>query len=148
QGKTRGFGANWLHQAVANGFGGLAIDPAKGEIGDELEKVLDESQIVRINIAKNPISLDWCETAHSEMARNRLANTMISFFNSNADDAGVQTQRYIRAMVLGMQGNKLSEVIKMMNDMKYLKDCVDRMPDGSHKATLEQLMNYTDARRM
>lgn len=148
QGKTRGFGANWIHQAVQNGFGGLAIDPAKGEIGDELESVLPADQVHRINIAKTPISLDWCETERSEMARNRLANTMISFFNSNTDDAGVQTQRYIRACVMGMQGSKLDEMIRMMNDMDYLQECVDQMPDGFHKGTLVELINYSDSRRM
>lgn len=148
QGKTRGFGANWLHQAVKNGFGGLVIDPAKGEIGDELESVLDQDQIIRINIAKTPISLDWCETSYNEMARNRLANTMISFFNTNSDDAGVQTQRYIRAMVMGMQGNKLSEVIQMMNDVKYLGECVEKMTPGFHRGTLEELIDYSEGRRM
>lgn len=148
QGKTKGFGANWLYQAVKNGFGGLAIDPAKGEIGDELAAVLDEDEFIRINIAQNPICLDWCETKHSELARGRLANTMISFFNSNADDAGVQTQRYIRAMVMGIQGNKLDELIRMMNDMAYLQKCVEKMPPGFHRATLEELINYSDARRM
>lgn len=148
QGKTKGFGANWLYQAVQNGFGGLAIDPAKGEIGNELESVLLPDQIYRINIAETPICLDWCETKYSPMARNRLANTMISFFNSNGDDAGVQTQRYIRACVMGMQGSKLDEMIKMMNDMKYLQSCVDLMPEGFHRATLEELIGYSDGRRM
>jgi hypothetical protein len=148
QGKTKGFGANWLYQSVQNGFGGLAIDPAKGEIGDELQTVLDESQIYRINIAKNPICLDWCETEHSPMARNRLANTMISFFNSNGDDAGVQTQRYIRACVMGMRGSKLGEIVQMMNDMDYLQTCVDLMPDGFHKGTLQELIAYGEGRRM
>jgi hypothetical protein len=148
QGKTKGFGANWLYQAVQNGFGGLAIDPAKGEIGNELESVLDDDQIIRINVFETPISLDWCECEYSDLARNRLANTMISFFNSNSDDAGVQTQRYIRAMVMGMQGSKLKEMIRMMNDMKYLAECAQAMPEGIHRATLEELIEYSDGRRM
>jgi hypothetical protein len=148
QGKTKGFGANWLYQAVQNGFGGLAIDPAKGEIGNELESVLDDDQIIRINVFETPISLDWCECEYSDLARNRLANTMISFFNSNSDDAGVQTQRYIRAMVMGMQGSKLKEMIKMMNDMKYLGQCAEKMPEGIHRSTLEELIEYSDGRRM
>jgi hypothetical protein len=148
QGKTKGFGANWLYQSVQNGFGGLAIDPAKGEIGDELESVLGADQIHRINIAKHPICLDWCETLYSPLARNRLANTVISFFNQNGDDAGVQTARFIRACVMGMQGSKLSEIIQMMNDMAYLQTCVDLMPDGFHKGSLVELINYSEGRRM
>ncbi|AYP68781.1 AAA-like domain protein [Bacillus phage vB_BpsM-61] len=148
QGKTKGFGANWLHQAVKNGFGGLVIDPAKGEIGDELQKVLDDDEIIRINIAKDPISLDWCETSYNRLAKNRLANTMISFFNSNSDDAGVQTQRYIRSMVMGMQTTKLSEMIRMMNDMDYLSSCIKKMNDPFHKGTLMELVKYTEGRRM
>lgn len=148
QGKTKGFGANWMYQAIKNGFGGLVIDPAKGEIGKELASVLDESKIYRINVSETPICLDWCEVEQSPHARNRLANTMISFFNTSADDAGAQTQRYIRAMVLGMQGNKLTEIVRMMNDMAYLTECVDRMADGFHKATLQELLQYTDGRRI
>jgi len=148
QGKTKGFGANWIYQAVKNGFGGLAIDPAKGEIGNELESVLDADQIIRINVFETPISLDWCECEYSDLARNRLANTMISFFNSNSDDAGFQTQRYIRALVMGMNGSKLKEMIKMLNDMEYLELCTKSMPEGIHRSTLEELINYSDGRRM
>jgi hypothetical protein len=38
-GKTCGFGANLAYEAVKNGMAAVVIDPAKGQIGDELEKV-------------------------------------------------------------------------------------------------------------
>jgi hypothetical protein len=35
-GKTKGYAANFMVEAVRNGFGALAIDPAKGEIYQEV----------------------------------------------------------------------------------------------------------------
>lgn len=148
QGKTKGYGANLIFQAVQNGFGGIIFDPAKGEVGDELEKVLGPDKIIRINVATTPISLDWCEVSRSKHARNRMANTIISFFNTNGDDAGAQTTRFIRALVMAMQTEKLSEIIKMVYDPKYLQEVVTTMPEGIHRSTIEELNDYSDGRRM
>src|SRR5699024_3077642 len=81
-GKTKGFGANWMAESVKNGFGALAIDPAKGEIGDEVQTALPSDKFERIRLGEVPISLDWCEVKHSSRAKNRLANTIIGFFNT------------------------------------------------------------------
>jgi hypothetical protein len=39
-GKTKGYAANFMVEAVRNGFGALAIDPAKGEIYQEVASVI------------------------------------------------------------------------------------------------------------
>lgn len=145
QGKTKGYGANKIVQAVLNGFGGLCIDPAKGELGNEIASALPPEKIVRINLGKTPIAIDWRETNHAERGRNRLANTVLGFFGT--DDTGGQTTRFLRAAVFGMQTSNLKELLTMFEDSKYLKECIDLMPEGIHKATLNNLLEYGDGRR-
>jgi hypothetical protein len=140
-GKTRGFGANWIVESVNNGYGALAIDPAKGEIGDEVTAALPADKIKRIRLGEMPVSLDWCEVNHSSRARNRLANTIIGFFNSATDEAGAQTSRYIRAAVMAMQTGRLSEIMRIFEDGEYRESIVDQMNDSIHKMTLK---DYTD----
>lgn len=146
-GKTRGFGANFMYQAVLNGFGALCIDPAKGEIGDELESKLPADKIVRIRIGEKPISLDWREVKHSVKARSRLANTILSFFADSTDEAGAQTSRYLRAAIMAMRGDKLSEVLSILEDKKEREEALKRLSPGIHKTTLEDLHNHSDGRR-
>jgi len=139
QGKTKGFAANWMVEAVRNDFGALAIDPAKGEIGNEIERVLPSEKVIRIKLGQIPIALDWCEVKYSPKAKNRLANIILSFFNSAADEAGAQTARYIRAAVMGMQTSKLSEIVRILEDDEYREEVIDTMPGRMYRSTLESL---------
>lgn len=145
QGKTKGFGANKIVQAVKNGFGAICLDPAKGEMGDEIEKSLPPEKIIRINIGETPIAIDWRETKHAIRSRNRLANTIIGFFDD--DDTGGQTTRFLRASVFGMQSANIKELMTMWEDTEYLEDCINKMPDSIHKTTLISLKGYSDGRR-
>lgn len=146
-GKTRGFGANWMVQSVLNGFGSLAVDPAKGEIGDEVEAAIPNDKVVRIQLGEKPFSLDFCEVAHSPRAKNRLANSIISFFNTATDEAGSQTARYIRAAVMSMRTGKLSEIMRILEDEEYLSDVILDMKDSIHKTTLQNFSKESDARK-
>jgi len=146
-GKTKGFGANFAVEAVVNGFGALVIDPAKKEMGDEIVKALEPGQVIRIDLSKQPISLDWCEVKYSSRAKNRLANTMITFFNTATDDAGPQTERYLRAAVMAMQTGKLSEIMRIFEDEVYRKKIVKKLPDGLNKMTLESFGKESESRQ-
>lgn len=146
-GKTKGFGANWMVQSVLNGYGALAIDPAKGEIGDEVEAALPKDKVVRIRLGEKPFSLDFCEVAHSPRAKNRLANSIISFFNTAADEAGGQTARYIRAAVIAMRTGKLAEIMNIFEDEEYLSEVILDMKDSIHKSTLQSFAKESDARK-
>lgn len=146
-GKTMGYGANFACQSVLNNFGCLVIDPAKGEMGDEIRAGLPADKVHRITLGTMPMSLDWCEVKHSPRAKNRLANTILSFFNTQTEEAGAQTARYLRAVVLAMQTGKLSEIIRILEDEKYRKELLEKMPDGINKITLESLGDMSDARK-
>lgn len=146
-GKTKGYGANFMVEAVNNGFGAVSIDPAKGEIGDEVEKVLPPEKVVRIRLGDVPISLDWREVERSRKAKNRLANTIIGFFNSTDMEAGAQTSRYLRAAVMGMKTGKLSEILSIFEDVEYLQTIINDMPDSIHKTTLQSFSSESDARK-
>lgn len=147
-GKTRGYGANLMVEAVRNGFGALSIDPAKGEIGNEVAAVLPPDKVKRIRIdGTKPIALDFCEVLHSPRARNRLANSIISFFNSATDEAGAQTARFLRAAIMAMRTPRLSEVLRIFEDDDYRDELVAGMPPGIHRTTLEDYGRMTDGRR-
>lgn len=147
-GKTRGYGANLIVEAVRNGFGGLAVDPAKGEIGNEVATALPPEKVKRIRLdGSMPIALDFCEVMCSPRARNRLANSIISFFNSATDEAGAQTARYLRAAIMAMRTPKLAEVLRIFEDDDYRDELVTDMPPGIHRTTLEDFGRMTDGRR-
>lgn len=147
-GKTKGYGANLMYQAVINGFGALCIDPAKGEIYQELSSKLSPDQLIRINIGETPISLDWREAKHSKKAKGRLANTILSFFANSSDEAGAQTSRYIRASVMAMRGEKLSEILSILEDDKTREEAISRLEEGSiHHTTLKDLNDHSPGRR-
>ena len=144
-GKTRGYAANFIVEAVRNGFGALAIDPAKGEILQEVSSVLSDDQIIKIQLGEIPFSLDWREVSRSKKAKNRLANTILGFFNTANEEAGPQTARYIRAAVMGMQTGKLSEIMKIFENDNYRDHVISLMPDSIHKTTLEQFNKESDS---
>lgn len=147
QGKTKGHGANRVVEAVLNGFGALCLDPAKGELGDEIESFLPPDKVIRINLGERPIAIDWRETEHAIRSKNRLANTILNFFGGQ-DDTGGQTTRFLRASVFGMQTTNIKELLRMFEDAEYLKECVESMDAGSiHRQTLQSLLEYTDGRR-
>lgn len=147
-GKTRGYGANLVVEAVREGFGALVIDPAKGEIGNEVEAVLLPEKVKRFRIDGSvPIALDFCEVMYSSRARNRLANSMISFFNSATDEAGAQTARYLRAAIMAMQTSKLAEIMRIFEDNAYRNACIEKMPAGIHRSTLCDFGGMSDGKR-
>lgn len=137
--------ANRAIQYNLQGFGCIVVDPAKGEIGDIIERVLPPENIVRINLAKTPMSLEWCEVYHLEKFKTRLSNAIISFFNTHSDEAGVRTQRYLKAVVYAMQTGKLKEVLDILENKTYRKLLIDHMPDNFHKATLQEFDSLSPA---
>jgi hypothetical protein len=146
-GKTRGYAANFMVEAVRNGFGALAIDPAKGEIYQEVSSVLSSEQVIKIQLGEYPFSLDWREVERSPKAKNRLANTILGFFQTSNEEAGAQTSRYIRAAVMAMQTGKLKEIIQIFEDDDYRNRLLQYMPDGMHKVTLESFGNESENRQ-
>lgn len=146
-GKTMGYGANFAVQSVLNNFGSLCIDPAKGEMGNEIEAALPPEKVHRIRLGKTAISLDWGEVKYSSRAKNRLANTVIGFFNTQTDEAGAQTARFIRASVMGMQTGKLSEIMRILEDEAYRNKVIKTMPESLNKITLESINDMSDSRK-
>ncbi|WP_338461507.1 ATP-binding protein [Brevibacillus borstelensis] len=146
-GKTTA-GANLIVEAVRNGFGGLAIDPAKGQIGDMVATALPSDRVTRIRIdGVTPFALDFCEIARSPRAKNRLANAIISFFNTATDEAGAQTARYLRAAIMAMRTARLAEIIRIFEDDEYRAECIAEMGAGMHRTTLEDFGRMTDGKR-
>jgi hypothetical protein len=146
-GKTKGYASNFIVECVKNGFGALAIDPAKGEIYREVSAVLRSDQVIKIQLGEVPISLDWREVERSPKAKNRLANTILGFFHTSNEEAGAQTSRYIRAAVMAMKTGKLSEIIRIFEDDKYRESLIQTVPNSLHKLTLENFGKESEKRR-
>lgn len=154
QGKTQGVIANTGVEAVLKGFGALVIDPAKRQVGDQIEPliksgVLRPDQFVRINLKKTVISLDWIEALYDEDSRDRLAGTIIDFFNITDDTTG-QTERFLRAAVMVMKTGKLNEIFRIFEDESYLRQCINDAnmdDDDLNKLTLKQFLAEQPGRR-
>jgi hypothetical protein len=99
-------------------MGAVVIDPAKGELGDEIESVLSPDQVIRIRFGHEPISLDWRECLHGERQRNRLANELVVFCEASTDEAGAQTIKYMRAAAKACNSGRLSEMVEIMTNNK------------------------------
>lgn len=145
-GKTKGFGANMMVEAVRNGYGAICIDPERGEIGDEVESVLKPNQVIRVRFGNNPISIDWREALHSPRSRNRLANEIVSFFEAQSDEAGAQTLRFLRSAAKVVPNGSLDEVIKVFVDDNFREQLLKTMPENE-RITWEQYHMLTDARK-
>ena len=130
------------------GYGGLAIDPNKREIGDQIEfavkaGIVKKEDFIRIDLGQQAFSLDWCETLHDSSTKARLAGTAVDFFGISDDTTG-QTERFLRASIIGMTTGKVSEIIKIFNDKTYLKQVIDNMDEGLNKATLKEFEGMSD----
>jgi hypothetical protein len=146
-GKTKGYAANFMVESVRNRFGCLAIDPAKGEIYQEVSSALKPDEIVKIQLGEIPFSLDWREVNRSKKAKNRLANTILGFFQTSNEEAGAQTARYIRAAVMAMQTGKLSEIVRIFEEEEYRNQLMEEMSDSLHKITLEKFGKESEKRQ-
>ncbi len=146
-GKSLGFGANLAFEALKNGFSAIVVDPAKGEIGDELEKVVPSNKIIRYEFGKIPYALDWREVNHADRAKSRLANAMIEFFDIASDPAGAQTTRYLRSACRVVPDSSVQSVIRLFTDENYLKELLPTMPD-IEKNTWEPYLASGEQRRM
>jgi len=140
-GKTKGFGANLVVEAVKKGYGAIVIDPEKGEIGDEVGTMVP---ITRIRFGHDVISLDWREALHSPRSRNRLANEIVSFVDAQSDEAGAQTVRYLRSAAKIAPTGSLNEIVQTLTDIDYLKSL--DIPE-SERTTWNQFMLLSEARR-
>lgn len=146
-GKTKGFGANLAVEAVRNGMGAVIIDPAKGELGNEIESVLPPDKVVRIRFGKKPYTLDWREVLHSDRGRNRLANELIAFCEAASDEAGAQTVRYMRAAAKAVPTGRLSEVVSLLTDSEYRKTLIPTMRP-QERQVWQDFSKLTEGRQM
>lgn len=149
-GKTKGALSNMVVEAVGNGFGALAIDPAKGEIYEEVSSYLPQDKIIHIKLGETPISLDWRETQHGVKSKNRLANTILGFFSTADMEAGAQTQRFLRAAVMIMKTGELNELIRLFTDTTYRElalEGVETEGGNMHELTMLEFHNHTEARQ-
>lgn len=150
QGKTKGAAANRVVEAVMNGFGAIAIDPAKGEIGDEVEAALPAHMVERYNLAQVVFSFDWREMLETKGSRSKLANVIFSFFEGGEGGGSadlLQTRRFFRAAIMGMTRGKLAEILKIFEDPDYREQIFKAMPVGMHRSTLVEYHHYSAQRQ-
>lgn len=140
------YGTNMGIEAVKNGFGAVIIDPAKGTIGDAIEKALPADKVVRIRFGTKPYALDWREALHSDRGRNRLANELIAFAEAASDEAGAQTVRFMRAAAKAVPTGRLSEVVQLLTDAPYRSALIPKMK-RTEKLTWEEFDRLTPNRQ-
>ncbi|WP_134682584.1 type IV secretory system conjugative DNA transfer family protein [Brevibacillus migulae] len=145
-GKTEGYAANAIVEMVKAGYGGIVIDPAKGQIGDQVEKVLPPEKVMRIRLGEKPIGLDWREVLHAERAKQQLAGIIMGVFQDINEDAP-ETERHIKAAVYGMQTGRLQEILEIFEDDAHREKIIRQMPDGMHKTTLIEFGKESPAMR-
>jgi hypothetical protein len=146
-GKTMGFGANLAVEAVQHGMGAVVIDPAKGELGDEIESALPPEQVIRIRFGREPISLDWRECLHGERQRNRLASELVAFCEVNTDSStGAQTLRYMRSAAKACTNGRLSEMVKILTNQKYREKILPGMREQEQEIW-QQFNECSEARQ-
>lgn len=149
QGKTRGLVSNYLIEFLTKGFGGLAIDPAKGEIGEEVQAAIDAGvipadRVERIDLGKTIFSLDFSEALHDDRAKARLANIVIHFFNVAEETTG-QTERFLRSAVLAMETGRISEILDIFQTEEGLDRAIDRLEQADDEFNRATLIEYKES---
>lgn len=146
-GKTKGFGCQRAIGYVQCGYNAVIFDPAKSEVWQQIEAGLPKEKRKRILLGKEVISLDFREAMRSPAARGRLAQIILAFFDDNSDAAGAQTQRFLRAAVMGMRTGKLKEIMDIFTDGAYRKTIIQGLKEGMHKTTLMEFDGYKPDRQ-
>jgi hypothetical protein len=146
-GKTKGFACNRAIEFVQHGFSSLIVDPAKSEVWEQIRHALPERNRRRILLGKDIISLDFREALRSPSGRGRLAQIILAFFDDNTDSAGAQTQRFLRAAIMGMKLGKLREIMQIFIDKTYREEVITGMKEGIHKQTLVEFNGYETGRQ-
>lgn len=141
-GKTKGFACHRAIGFVEAGYSSIIVDPAKSEVWEQIETALPKEKRKRIILGETPISLDFREVLHSPAARGRLAQIILSFFEDATDTAGAQTQRFLRAAVMGMQSGKLREIVDIFTDAQCREKAISALSEGMHKQTLMEFDGY------
>ena len=125
--KTTGFAVNVALGIYLKGGTAIVMDPGKGQVYDELSKVVPAEHLKRYQIGTDIISLDWRESLHSERGRNRFANALVGYIDAASDEAGAQTVRYCRAAAKAIPNGKLDEIIQLFLDKGYRKSLIPQM---------------------
>jgi hypothetical protein len=132
---------------VRNGYSSLLVDPAKSEMWTLVKASLPPDKRRRILLGQDVISLDFREALRSPSGRGRLAQIILAFFEDNTDTAGAQTQRFLRAAVMGMKTGKLREIIRILTDMEYRVEVIADLPEGMHRDSLTEFGAYSADRQ-
>lgn len=135
--------SNLAVEAYRNGFGAIVIDPEKGEVGDEIEKVIP---VTRFRFGQKPYSIDWREALHSPRSKNRLANEIVSFVDAQSDEAGAQTVRFLRAAAKAVPSGSLDDIVRVLTDEAFRQSLLPNMGE-TERITFEQFQSLSDARR-
>ena len=125
--KTTGYAVNVALGIYRQGGVAVVMDPGKGQVWDELSKVVPAVHIKRYQIGTDIISLDWRESLHSERGRNRFANALVGYIDAASDEAGAQTVRYCRAVAKAIPNGKLNEIIQLFLDKPYRNNLIPTM---------------------
>lgn len=146
QGKTKGLLSNYALNTVLKGYGSISIDPNKREVGDQLQaavdaKVLPADKFVRFDLGKEIFALDFCEAMYDDRSRSRLANMIIYFFNI-ADDTSGQTERFLRACVMGMETGRIEEIMRIFEKEDKLDAAIKRLQEIGDEYNLQTLQEY------
>lgn len=125
--KTTGYAVNVALGIYRKGGTAVVMDPGKGQVYEELSKVIPAEHLKRYQIGTDIISLDWRESLHSERGRNRFANALVGYIDAASDEAGAQTVRYCRAAAKAIPNGKLNELIQLFLDKAYRKNLIPNM---------------------
>lgn len=132
---------------IRNGYSALLIDPAKSEMWELVKAMLPPDKRRRILLGQDVVSLDFREALRSQAGRGRLAQIILAFFEDNTDSAGAQTQRFLRATVMGIRTGKLREIIRILTDKTYRDDIIAGLPEGMHRDSLAEFGTYSPDRQ-
>lgn len=134
QGKTQGIGATFATECIKQGFSVFTIDAAKGELGDQIEGWCKRNgrgdKIKRIRFGDKPVGLDWCEIGESKRIANQFSQEVLSFFDRQGADPGIETKRYIRLAAkttASVGGSSLVDVVKLFTDKTHLQGTVKQL---------------------
>lgn len=131
------FGINYVYENAMKGNGAVildVIDEANDGMADMLLKVLPKEKVVVLDFSDEEYVpyLDWGEAitddGESRFDKSKLASELVKFFEAE-DEAGLQTERYLREVVKAMRGESILKMGMLMVSPQLREETIKRLKD-------------------
>lgn len=131
------FGTNYVYECAMQGNGAVVLDVIDEDdrgMTDSLLKVLPPDRVVVLDFSDEEYVpyLDWAEAVtedtNNRFNKSKFASELTKFFAAE-EEAGIQTERYLREVVKAMRGESVLKMGLLMTSQTLREETIKRLRD-------------------